>query len=212
MSPVNIRLEKGGKRFLREWIFRNLELTIEPGSKWAILGSNGSGKSTLLQSICGFQTLTEGQLHWESNNQAISRDDYRHFFSWSAPYIELPEELFAEEIIDHQKAFKPFTSNLKTEEVLKILYLEESQGKRIRYFSSGMKQRLKLGLAILADTPLLLLDEPVSNLDEKARLWFRNLLNEYASAKTIIVCSNNIQEEFDFAKQKLVIEDYKPAS
>lgn len=209
MTPVSIHFEKGGKRFLREWIFRNLDLTLEQGTKCAILGSNGSGKSTLLQSVCGFQTLSEGELFWKTNNQLIPKDEFRNYFSWAAPYIELPEELFAEEIIEHQGTFKPFLQNLSTNEVLKILYLNENAGKRIRYFSSGMKQRLKLGLAILADVPVLLLDEPVSNLDEKACIWFRDLLNQFAMEKTIVVCSNNIRQEFDFTTQSIVIENYK---
>ena len=72
-----------------------------------------------------------------------------------------------------------------------------------------MKQRVRLTLAILADCPLLLLDEPVSNLDKAAIEWYKNLINTYALHKTIVVCSNSIKEEHSFCNKELDMADYK---
>jgi ABC-type multidrug transport system ATPase subunit len=209
MAEVTIRINKGGKRFLKEWIFRNVNLTIEQGERWAVLGGNGSGKSTFLQTLSGYQGLSEGELIWEHKNTPLRFDEYKNYFSWASPYLELPEELFPEEIIQHQAIYKPFLEDLRTETILEILYLNDSAGKRIRYFSSGMKQRLKLGLAILADAPVLLLDEPVSNLDVKAKGWYSEMIRVYAAKKTIIVCSNNIQEEIAFTNKTINIDEIK---
>jgi ABC-type multidrug transport system ATPase subunit len=72
-----------------------------------------------------------------------------------------------------------------------------------------MKQRLKLGLAILADTPVLLLDEPVSNLDKPSIQWYKELVTQFASHRTVIVCSNNIDDEHFFCTRQINISDFK---
>src|SRR5690606_34997503 len=97
---------------------------------------------------------------------------------------------------------------LDSYEIAKIMYLEKSMNKQILYFSSGMKQRLKLGLCFFSDVPLLLLDEPVSNLDKTGIAWYQHLIQAYGSNKTIFICSND-SREYDFCDRVLHIEDYK---
>ncbi|NBQ48017.1 MAG: ATP-binding cassette domain-containing protein, partial [Sphingobacteriia bacterium] len=81
--------------------------------------------------------------------------------------------------------------------------------KFIRQYSSGMKQRLKLALALLADTPLLLLDEPLSNLDRSGAAWYQQMITDYTAKRTVIVCSNAIEEEHFFCERALDVMDYK---
>ena len=78
----------------------------------------------------------------------------------------------------------------------------------IRFFSSGMKQRLKLVLAICTDTPILLLDEPTTNLDEQGANWYHKLIQEFAMDRLVIVASN-IEADYTFCKQYLNVLDYK---
>ncbi len=72
-----------------------------------------------------------------------------------------------------------------------------------------MRQRLKLTLAILADAPILFLDEPTTNLDATVIDWYKNMISTYAMHKTIVVCSNSIKEEYGFCERIITMEDFK---
>ena len=78
----------------------------------------------------------------------------------------------------------------------------------IKYFSSGMKQRLKLALAFCSDTPMLMLDEPTSNLDKQGVEWYLGLVQQFAAGRLTIICSNQ-EHEYSFCTQHLDISDYK---
>ena len=80
---MTITLNKAGKKFYREWIFRNLNITLEAGSKWVLLGPNGSGKSTLLQILSGAVGLTEGDIKFHSENKEVSIDDVSDIYNYA---------------------------------------------------------------------------------------------------------------------------------
>ncbi|HKC67672.1 MAG TPA: ABC transporter ATP-binding protein [Bacteroidia bacterium] len=207
--PVSIHINNLSKKFVNEWIFKDVTLTISPAEKLVILGANGSGKSTLLQSIASFLIPTKGEVVWKNNNQIIEDDTiYRHL-SMASPYMELIEDFTLTETINHQKQFKPFIHNFSAEDVIKQMQLEHTADKYIKNYSSGMKQRVKLGLAIMADCPVLLLDEPCSNLDASAIAWYQNMITEFAQQKTVLVCSNTVKDEYIFCTGKIEIEKYK---
>ena len=204
-----IELSNIGRRFNRDWIFRGINLTIEQNNKIAILGSNGSGKSTLLQIVSGHLSPSEGEINFLSASGKIEIDEVYKSIGFAAPYMELIEELKLNEFFSFHNKFKPFINNYSEKEVIEIIQLEKSSEKEIRNFSSGMKQRVKLVCAILCDVPVILLDEPGSNLDKQSILWYRNLIDIYAKNKIVIVCSNRQQDEFDFCDSQIIIEDYK---
>ena len=207
--PVSIHINNLSKKFVNEWIFKDVTLTISPAEKLVILGANGSGKSTLLQSIASFLIPTKGEVVWKNNNQIIEDDTiYRHL-SMASPYMELIEDFTLTETINHQKQFKPFIHNFSAEDIIKQMQLEHTADKYIKNYSSGMKQRVKLGLAIMADCPVLLLDEPCSNLDASAIAWYQNMITEFAQQKTVLVCSNTVKDEYIFCTGKIEIEKYK---
>lgn len=208
----SVSLHNLGKKFNKEWIFRGIDYTISPGQKLLISGGNGSGKSTLLQVISGFVSPNEGHVAFSFSGQSIQdATDLKDHISFASPYLQLIEDLTLEEMIAHAKLFKPFLNGLDVAELIRLIDLQHARHKFIRQFSSGMKQRLKLGLAILADTPVLLLDEPVSNLDRSAIAWYRSLISTHTQERTVIVCSNAIEDEHFFCDTALNIMDYKPA-
>lgn len=209
---ASISLNNLGKKFNREWIFRNINYEIVAGQKLVILGGNGSGKSTLLQVISGFVSPNEGSLTLNTHDkQSIESDNLRHYMSFASPYLQLVEDFTLRELVEHTQVFKPFLASLSAKEVIDITELAHAENKLIKQFSSGMKQRLKLGLAILCDTPILLLDEPVSNLDKSAIDWYKQLIASYTKERTVIVCSNTITQEYFFCNTELNVMDYKPA-
>ena len=227
---MQIQLNNTGKRFNREWIFRNCNYTFNAGNAYAITGPNGSGKSTLLQTIAGAINASEGNVEVSIEQLTVNRlplteeeslltengqrntvdsaSLYQHL-SIAAPYLDLVEEMTATEALEFHAAFKPLLKGISIEEILTIVGLKTAAHKQIRYYSSGMKQRMKLAQAIFSDVPILLLDEPCTNLDAVGYTLYHQLIKDYCANKLVIVCSNDPQE-FDFCTEKLDIMSYKP--
>lgn len=208
---MRISLYNAGKRFNRDWIFRKANLTFLSGHTYAITGSNGSGKSTLLQALAGSMEISEGKIEWQEDGKIIDADNVYSCLSIAAPYIELIEEMTAVEFLEFHRQFKPLLDEISIGEIIKIVGLEKAAAKQIRYFSSGMKQRIKLAQAIFSATPLLLLDEPCTNLDSNGYELYKILIRDFGKNKTIIVSSNDINE-FSFCENVVNIIDYKPPS
>jgi ABC-type multidrug transport system ATPase subunit len=207
---ITIRLADAGKRFNREWIFRRLSYVFAQGQSYAIIGANGSGKSTLLQVIAGAMNPSEGQCTYTHDEQSIDGELIYQHAAIAAPYLELIEEMTAKEFLHFHQQFKPFQAGCNTDAILNTIGMQHAADKQIRYYSSGMKQRIKLAQAIFADTPVLLLDEPCTNLDQQGYALYHQLIRDYCSNKLIIVCSNDVQE-YDFCTHQLNIMQCKQA-
>jgi ABC-type multidrug transport system ATPase subunit len=205
---MQITLENIGRRFNREWIFREINYTFNNKGSYAILGPNGSGKSTLLQVLNGSLVPSSGAISYTKDGNAIEPENVFNYLSLAAPYLELIEEFTLNEMVDFHFRFKTFKPGIDKNALNDILNLKGSENKMIRYFSSGMKQRLKLALAFCADTPMLMLDEPTSNLDTQGIDWYLNLVEKFSANRLTIICSNQ-EHEYSFCREKLSISDYK---
>src|ERR1700744_4383894 len=205
---MKITLENIGRRFNRDWIFRNIDYTFNAGETYAILGPNGSGKSTLLQILNGSLAPSAGNINYLLEDKPVEVEKVFKQLSLAAPYLELIEEFSLNEMTDFHFKFKAYRSGMNKESVADLLNLAGSRNKSIRYFSSGMKQRLKLALAFCSDPPMLMLDEPTSNLDSQGVEWYLNLVQQFAADRLTIICSNQ-EHEYSFCKQQLNISDYK---
>jgi ABC-type multidrug transport system ATPase subunit len=206
---MTITLENIGRRFNRDWIFRGINYTFNGGESYAILGPNGSGKSTLLQVLNGSLTPSEGIIEFfTGGSNPIDIEKAFQHLSLAAPYLELIEEFTLAEMIDFHFKFKSYLPGMDNEAVIDLLNMPASKHKMIRYFSSGMKQRLKLALAFSADTDMLILDEPTSNLDAQGVDWYLSLIQKYAQNRLTIIGSNQ-QHEYSFCTHQLNITDYK---
>lgn len=206
---MEIHLRDIGKHFGRELVFKGISLQLESGSSTVLLGANGSGKSTLLQVLGGALMPTEGSIEHRIQGRVIPQEDVYRTVSIAAPYLGLYEDLSLQQCLEFHARFKPFYAGISTLDVARIAYLDHAMHKPVLHFSSGMKQRLKLALAILSDTPLLLLDEPASNLDAEAIEWFRSLLQEHLLQRTLIVASNRQSAEHDFCSASIEISEFK---
>jgi ABC-type multidrug transport system ATPase subunit len=203
---MEITLQNTGKRFNREWIFRHCSYQFSVSKKYAITGSNGSGKSTLLQVIAGALMFNEGTITVQDKQATVSNEVFFKNISIAAPYLELIEEMTAKEFLQFHHSFKPMT--VTHEEALQIVQLEKATNKQIRYFSSGMKQRLKLAQAFLSNTPVLLLDEPTTNLDADGTALYHSLIANYTDQRLVIISSND-RQEYSFCDEVIAIGDYK---
>jgi ABC-type multidrug transport system ATPase subunit len=205
---MTIRLSNAGKRFNREWIFRNADLEFVSGMSYAVTGPNGSGKSTLLQTIGGMLLPSEGKVSFSIANKDIEPEkDYR-YISFCAPYLEVIEEMTLVELLEFHQHFKPLIQGFSIKQVIAEIDLERAAHKQIRYYSSGMKQRVRLGQAIFSDTPIVLLDEPCSNLDLKGIELYHRLIATYCPDRLVIVCSND-EVEYSFCRERIEINRFK---
>ncbi|MBP6825388.1 MAG: ABC transporter ATP-binding protein [Saprospiraceae bacterium] len=205
---MTIDLKNAGKRYRLDWIFRGIDYTFSAGERYAILGPNGSGKSTLLKVLSGHLTPSKGKVSFQNNGKDIDPDVvYRHI-SYAAPYIELIEEFTLEEALKFHAGLKPLLPGFTPAKLYELLALPRSRTKEIRFFSSGMKQRVKLALAVCTDTPVLLLDEPATNLDVQGVAWYKNLIADYAAERLVVIASND-PHDADFCPVHVQILNYK---
>ena len=205
---MKISLTDAGKRFNRDWIFRHLTYEFSAGQSYAIIGPNGSGKSTLLQVLSGAMQLNEGNGQWTIDNRQLATENIYNYVSLCAPYLEVIEEMTLIEFLNFHSGFKPFLSSITTEKVISILGLENAVNKQIRNYSSGMKQRVKLAQSIFSDVPVVLLDEPCTNLDETGIQLYHDLISEYCKNRMVVVSSND-EIEYRFCTSRLSLSDYK---
>ncbi len=225
---MTISLSDAGKRFNRDWIFRHFNYNFISGNSYAIVGPNGSGKSTLLQVISGAVGLNEGSVvvgrkslvmssektvpekHRQAKIQLSenSTQDIYQYMAIAAPYLEVIEEMTVTEFLQFHEKFKPLLPALSIEEIINVVGLTTAAGKQIRYYSSGMKQRVKLAQAIFSDVPVVLLDEPCTNLDSTGIKLYQNLIDSYCKERLVIVSSND-EAEYGFCKEKVNMLEFK---
>ncbi len=208
---MQIELTRLGKRYNRHWIFRGLDKLILSGSRTAIAGANGSGKSTLLQVIGGSLDRSEGSVKFIDDGQAAEPDDHFALVGFCTPYLELPEELSLVEFLEFHGKFKQWLPGLDASLIIDIMGLQKARDKWVRDFSSGMKQRVKLAQALMTTAPVVLLDEPTSNLDEKGIGSYFEWVEKFTAGKTLLVASNDARE-IDFCNETILISDYWPQS
>ncbi|MFN4881185.1 MAG: ATP-binding cassette domain-containing protein [Bacteroidota bacterium] len=203
---MQITLHNAGKRYNYEWIFRNLDLQLRSDICYAILGPNGSGKSTLLQCISTYKLLSEGKIAFEAEGRPVNY--YPGLVAIAAPYLELIEEFTMKELFQFQEAFSSFQRGVLYDDFISITGLAKHQHKVLKLFSSGMKQRVKLALAVLRDTPVLLLDEPTTNLDTDGVRWYQELMTRHLRGRIVVIGSND-EREYTFCSTQIQMRDYK---
>lgn len=179
-----------GKKFERQLLFKDINFCFEASKKYAITGTNGSGKSTLLKIISGMQSPSKGFIKWTKNGLNLEVSDVYKFLSFTSPSLDLAGELTVEETLSYHSKFREMY--YPVQEILKLIEIPGS--KQIQYLSSGMKQRLKLALAIFTKSDLVLLDEPTANFDNHWKDTYQKWLANYQFNRTIIIASNEENE------------------
>lgn len=205
---MRITAKNLSKRFNREWIFKDLNYQFNAPGTFAITGPNGSGKSTLLQVLWGQMVPSAGSIIYESNELEILQSDFFKYISIATPYMDLIDEFTLLEMVKFHFSFKEIRDNKSIDEVIDNFGLNHARDKPISNFSSGMRQRLKLGLAFYSKNHALFLDEPTTNLDRKAIDWYVEHLNGIP-ADTLIFIASNQEHEYPVNAHKIDILTYK---
>lgn len=204
---MRIEAHNLGKRYGDHTLFKNLSFILESGDCLAITGANGSGKSTLIQLIYSYVAPTFGSIAYSVNGTALPQDEVTSHASFASPYVELPELMTLHEAIQFHFTFKEKMAGF--DEAINELQLLSAKNKLIRNFSSGMKQRLKLALALFSASDLVLLDEPTANLDEAGIKWYCDNIEKLRAGRTTVVASN-MAYEYAFCKNRIHINAYQP--
>ena len=196
------RLEaKGiGKRFHRNWVFKNVNLTLDQGERLLLTGSNGSGKSTLMRILAGQLSPTQGDISFYHQGKKVEPENWYRYLIWSGPYMDLyPDLTLAETIRMHFRFKNPL---LPPAEIISRLNLQAHKDKELRHFSSGMLHRVKVGLAIFSHCELLLLDEATTNMDRENSDLVWALVQEFQEGRAMVWASNR-ESEFGWFELRL---------
>ncbi len=192
------------KNFSNQKIITDFNYTFESNETYAVLGANGVGKSTLMKIIAGYLNTSSGTIQYFDVEKLVPSEQQYKFISFAAPYMELIEEFTLEELLQFHRKFKKFKSNFIESDIPSVLLNTKSKKKPINTFSSGMKQRLKLVLAIFTDSPIILLDEPTTNLDTEGIEWFHRMVEKYILLNDgILIVASNTETDYFFCKNRI---------
>lgn len=198
-----IELREVSKQFGRDWVIKRQSGSFNSGIIYGIRGRNGSGKSTLMRLLSGQLSPSRGQVAYFLGGRTVATSELYQYVSWTAPYLEIIEELTVAEQLAFHFSLKPVQNGLTTDDLLRRIQLHPYRDRVLRDCSSGMRQRVLLATGLYADTPLLLLDEPTITLDEAAAEWFHVELETYAAGRLCVIASN---DEADLHSCSEVIE------
>lgn len=198
-NDCRLKLTNIAKRFGRTILFKKISFEISSGEIIAITGWNGSGKSTLLRIIAGLIRPTRGQIDYLRKGMKINADERRNFIGMVAPALAMYDELSALENLEFLAKVRGLNiSGDRYFSLLDQIGLKGWENANFGIYSSGMKQRLKIIQAILHRPPLLLLDEPFSNLDTKGIDAVDKIIHQQKNQAMTIIASNE-QREIDYA-------------
>lgn len=190
---MSLQFEAHGlkKVFNRRVIFQNISFAVREGQTLLVTGRNGSGKSTLVKILSDVLSPTEGKvvLKHESDAPPGKRVDWIGLVS---PYLQLYDEFSAEENLQLACAMRGLRWNANDiHALLKKVFLYERRSEAVRTFSSGMKQRMKYAFALVHQPPILILDEPTSNLDTEGIRMVKEIMVEQQEKGILIVATND---------------------
>jgi len=192
-SKYSLTVEKAAKKFGRQLLFKNISFSLNTGDSFYITGPNGSGKSTLLQITAGIQRASAGSVTLALGDDVIPAEERLLHCGFTGPAINPYDMLTAAENIGFASRD---ADPERAGEMLRMFDLYRHRDKYVGVYSSGMKQRLKLILAMINSPGILMLDEPGSNLDSAGKSLLSTALEEIRN-KTILILATNERDEIN---------------
>ena len=208
---ICLRADNLVQRFNRRLVWQGISLEVRNGEVLGITGNNGSGKTTLIRALCGLLTPSAGVLTFSVNNKVLDNDLITRYCGFVAPYLTLYEEFTP---LEHCSILAQMRgSALESDDahsLLEHLSLFPRRNDELRSFSSGMKQRMKYVLAFLFHAPLLVLDEPMTNLDEAGMSAVEALLLQHQAKGGASIIATNDARDLAFCTSRIAVSDYLP--
>ena len=179
---------------------------------YGLLGANGAGKTTLLRMICGVQNPTSGAILLDGKPTQSLGERYRAQLGYLPQHFGYYPNFTARDFLMYMAAIKGIERGVaksQTQSLLKKVRLDDVARKKIKTFSGGMKQRLGIAQALLGNPNILVLDEPTAGLDPKERIFFRNLIEDYAQDKLVLLSTHIVSDVDSIANQILIMKQGK---
>jgi ABC-type multidrug transport system ATPase subunit len=196
------------KSFGRRLVFKDVNFSFQQPGAYGIAGCNGSGKSTLIKIIAGIISPTKGKVEHSFNEKIILPEDLHKYIGFVAPYLVLYDEFSAEENLRYFAEIRGIEyTKEKIDGLFKRFSLYERRHDLVKGYSSGMKQRLKYIFAFMHSPQIVLLDEPVSNLDSSGKEIVYDMIKEL-SVTTIVVIASNEESDLTHCKEIIYIENF----
>ncbi|HLY62145.1 MAG TPA: ABC transporter ATP-binding protein [Terriglobia bacterium] len=195
-----IRLENVRKEYDDLVAVNDLNVVIPEGQVYGLIGPNGAGKTTTIRMACGLLEPTAGSVHVSGVDVHQEPERAQQFIGYLSDFFSLYEDLKVWEYLDYfAHAYKMPEAGIRArvDEVIQEVGLEVKTDAMIKGLSRGMKQRLGIARAVIHKPKVLLLDEPASGLDPKARLDLRNLLRSMSQEGTTVLISSHILTELE---------------
>jgi len=206
---VKLIIENLGHRFGKRILFRRMDVTLEGGVALAITGSNGSGKSTLMRILAGVLRPARGTVTLHEDGNMVANEDRPLRCGMVAPYLNVYDGFSARENLQFLATARRLSgANARIETALETVALAHRADDYVSTYSSGMKQRVRFAAAILADPPVLLLDEPGSNLDLVGREMVNRVMDRQRERDGIIIVATNEPSEAARCERTLCVEDF----
>lgn len=203
-------VEGVSKRYIRRPLFKELSFSLAGGQSLAITGSNGSGKSTLLRIIAGVVTASKGDVSLTVGGEELDSATRPLHVGFVAPYFNVYEGFSARENLEFIARVRRIElARERVNEVLAFVSLEKRGDDLVKTYSSGMKQRLKLGVSILTEPPLLLLDEPTTTLDIAGIEIVRRVMRDQVEKGRVLIMATNNPDEVSWCDSSIAIEDFQ---
>ncbi|WP_153554911.1 ABC transporter ATP-binding protein [Halomicrobium sp. LC1Hm] len=201
---MQLELDGIEKRYGDEHALRDVDLVLEPGVV-GLLGPNGAGKSTLMRIVTTVLQPTDGRVRWNGTDVREEPRAIRDSVGYLPQSFGVYPSLTAREFLRYLAAIRG-VSNVgeRIEDLLALVNLEAAADRRLGGFSGGMRQRVGIAQALLADPDLLVVDEPTVGLDPTERVRFRNVLAELAEDR-IVVLSTHIVSDVEVTASDIVL-------
>ncbi len=198
------------RRFGKRLLFRDLSFSLSGGERIAVTGANGAGKSTLLRILAGLLPPSEGTVSLRVRGSGLSKEAHPLHAGLVAPYVNVYAGLSSRENLRFiARARRLKDEDERIEGALASVGLTHRMHDRVSTLSSGMAQRVKLAAALLADPPLLLLDEPNEHLDEEGRRIIAEVVQNSLRRGAIVVAATNDAREAEQYARTLCVEEYR---
>lgn len=186
---MKITINNLTKKFKDEIVLNNINMTLESGNIYGIIGQNGSGKSVLLKIICAFYTPSQGEVLIDNINYCNGKNFPKNLRALIEKNAFLPDISG----FNNLKLLAKIENKITDEEInesLKIVNLYEEKDKMFSKYSMGMKQKLGIASALMEDPEIIILDEPFNGIDEESKEKITNELIKIKNNKIIIITSH----------------------